>query len=239
MSLGLLLPFLMFLLLIGGVVALAVATKRLRLRFSLRTLLIFVTLVAVALGAGSWWRSLGVAETAWLEPSSAAARQLEPQPVVAAEGEEFKLTFSPKRRAVQELTDAVKKEHGELPGQHGCRWDHQRQQVEITAEEEAALEGRAEALEKADSLQPGTFVIRGRVEDRQGRPVPDATVDLAGVYVNYCRTRADGTFTLPIQAPPGSGYYLRIRYGDEKRMRTSSFSLSASEPERVVLIRVR
>ena len=239
MAFGLLLPFVVLILLIAGLVTLAVARKRVRLRFSLRSLLIFTALVALVLGAVSWWRSLGVAETTWLAPSSAAARQLEPQPEIVREGKEFKLTFSPKRRAVQELTDAVKKEHGELPGDHGCRWEHQRQQVEITAEEEAALEGRAEALEEADVLRPGTFVIRGRVEDRQGRPVPDATVDLAGVYVNYCRTRADGTFTMPIQAPPRSGYYLRIRYGVEKRMRTPSFSLSTSEPERVVLIRVR
>jgi hypothetical protein len=66
-------------------------------------------------------------------------------------------------------------------------------------------------------------------------------VDLMGgyVYINHFQTRADGTFTMPIKAPPRDGYYLRIRYGDEKRMRTPRFSLSASEPERVSLIRVR
>jgi hypothetical protein len=153
----------------------------------------------------------------------------------------FKLAFSPKRRDVQKLHRAVDKEHGPLLGDHSYRLFSERQHWEIVAEKEAGVVQMLAALKEADVLAPGAFVVRGRVEDRDGRPVPDAHIDLMGgyVYINYFRTRADGTFTMPINAPPENVYHLRIRYGEGKRMRTPSFRLSASAPERVALIRVR
>ena len=91
-------------------------------------------------------------------------------------------------------------------------------------------------------------MIRGRVVDRSGKPVPRAMIDLLGgyVFINFFQTRDDGTFTMPLSdagmsAPAGSSYYLQVR--DEKdsaktpiRWNTPSFSLSPTTPESDVLI---
>lgn len=213
-----------------------------RFQFTLRTLLIVTVLISLAFASIRWWLSLNVAETVWLPPASAAARQLVPKAGVVYDGEEYQVRFTPRRRDVYELTETVRKKQGKFPGVHSYLWDHAKQQVELAGDEEAGLQSMLRALQEADVLRSGQFAIWGRVVDDEGRPVAGATVDLMGpyVYVNHFQTRDDGSFAMPLRGPPASsGYYLRIRYGDDQRMRTPQFTLSASKPERVAEIRVK
>jgi len=212
-----------------------------RLQFSLRTLMIGVTVVAIVLSSISTWRYLSLARIEWLAPSSAAARQLWAEPVVAKRGEDFTAVFTPKFRDVCDLyAIEVEREPG-WQGSFGRQVDHPRQTIWLESSHQSRLEETLAALAEADLPKKGWFTIRGTVEDREGRPVADALVDLMGshVYVNHFRTRADGTFTMPIQAPPGRGYYFRVRYGGDKRMNTARFALTDDNRELVARIRVK
>jgi hypothetical protein len=124
-----------------------------------------------------------------------------------------------------------------------------RQSIEIKSPDQGATQAWLGTLQKADQPQPGAFVIRGKVVDRSGKPVPRATIDLLGgyVFINYFDTRDDGTFTMPLSdtgtgAPPaGSGYYLQVRTNKKStnapvRWNTPSFSLDPTTPESDVLI---
>jgi hypothetical protein len=108
----------------------------------------------------------------------------------------------------------------------------------------AALEAFVDALKTADTPDPTTYAIHGRVLRSDGRPLPDATVDLLGpyVYINHFTTRDDGTFTMFIQAPPQPGYSLRVRFrrwNENQEVSTPSFSLHPEDRELAVVIRVK
>jgi hypothetical protein len=102
------------------------------------------------------------------------------------------------------------------------------------------LEAWLSGYEEADVLPAGEFVIRGLVEDRQGRPVGGAGVDLEGpnFLINHVQTRSDGTFTLPIKRLPGGEHHLCIRLGGEEVRCTPMFHLAPDEPERVARIQM-
>ncbi len=117
------------------------------------------------------------------------------------------------------------------------------EQIDLESDSRAYLQQYLACFDKADVPKPGLRVIHGRLEDSAGQPVGGAIVDLLGpyVYINHFQTRSDGTFAMPIEAPPGSGYRLRIRYGGEtkKRMETPSFSLADNPSELMLIVRVR
>ena len=212
-----------------------------RVQFSLRTLMIGVTLVAVALSSISTWRYLSLARIEWLAPSSPVARQLVAKPVVIELDDGFSATYSSKFRPAAELVEVATED--QRSGQQtwsGLTTLHHLHTITVQSSHESRLEETLAALAEADAPKKGWFAIRGVVEDREGRPVADAMVDLMGpyVYINHCQTRDDGTFTMPIQAPPGRGYYLRIRYGGNQRMNTARFTLSDDNRERVMRIHV-
>ncbi len=216
--------------------------RRRRLQFGLRSLLVGCLLVALVLSGVLSWNYWTKAKMTWLDPSSPEAASLVSEPVIVEGGLGYKMTFRPRCRSLGQLVDILGK--AKLPAGTSARSknDYNSQEMTLETGEREPLEARIAVLKAADVLQPGCFVIRGRVEDSLGRPVPNATVDLLGsyVYVNHFRTRDDGTFLMPIQAPPGWGYYLRIRYdGDRRRMNTQRFTLEASSREMAVLIRVR
>lgn len=217
-----------------------VMARRSRLQFSLRTLLLGISLVAIAFSAMLSWDYLTTARTTWLDPASPEAARLVPEAVIVEKDGSYTATFTPRFRDMQELFAIMEK--AQLPS--GSRTagyvGHDGQQIEFTTSERPPLEARLTLLKTNDVLMPGTFVIRGRVEDSEGRAVSKATVDLMGsyVYINHFQTREDGTFLMPIQPPPGRGYYLRIRYGDQA-MNTGSFTLDPENPEMVVVVRVK
>ena len=226
-----------------GVLVGAVCPRLRRSQFSVRTLMIGVTLVAIGLSAVMSWRYINQAGIEWLEPSSAAARQLWAEPVVTQEGDEFTAVYRSKCRDEDELYST------ELTGRmvsgggsFGMQMDRMRQLIKLESSDKSHLKNRLAALAKADVPKKGWFSIRGAVEDREGRPVADAMVNLRGgswAYINHFKTREDGTFTMPIQAPPDRGYYFDIRYGGNRRMKTAPFTLSDDNRELVVRIRVK
>jgi len=227
--------------LVVGVFVVAILYRKRRFQYSLRTLMIGCTLVAVVLSAVQSWRQWTTAHTVWLAPSSPEARRFLAVPEIVEQGEGFTAAFRPNFRDLGDLVNILEK--AAIPtGRMNSRFDHQSQQMRFETAERKALEDRLALLKSNDVLQPGWFVIRGRVEDSSGDPVGGAVVDLMGsyVYINCFQTRPDGTFLMPIQAPAGNGYYLRIRYHDDKqRISTPSFSLDPANTEKVVQIQVK
>ncbi len=184
------------------------------IQFSLRTLLVAVTLVALVLGGIGWWRTANLAQVRWLDPASPEALALFPLPEVVQNDEgEWMLVYDSHCPPMQ---------------------------VEVVSEDREEVESHLRTLQDSDKLGPGEMVIRGRVEDLDGKPVPGAMVDLMGpsVYINHFETGADGTFVMPITPKVGWGYYLRVRPSNAERRSTGRFSLSYDEPERVAIVRL-
>jgi hypothetical protein len=220
---------------------------RRRPQFSLRTLTIACTVVAVAFSAWYSWQWWSLARLTWIDPASPEARGLLVEPSIVEKDGKFQASFRPRHRGAPGLLDlawakVVGANTHPIANSLTTRTLHQAHEITMESDGRVYLEALLTALQKADVPQPGVRVIHGRVADSAGEPVGGATVDLLGpyVYINHFQTRPDGTFTMPLEAPPQSGYWLRIRYaGDTKRMETPSFLLSDDPAVRMVLIRVR
>ena len=212
-----------------------------RVQFSLRTMMIGVTVVAFGLSAVMSWRYLNLARIEWLDPASADAGFAWTSPVVIREGDKFTAVYMPKFRSLNDLGDVEVARTPGWNGSYGRRFDPVKQTLQLRSSDESHLRQWLAAVAEADVPKKGWIPIRGVVEDRAGRPVADATVDLLGsqVYYNHFQTREDGTFTMPIQAPPGRWYYFRVRYGGNRRMNTAGFTLSDGNRELVAKIRVK
>ena len=208
------------------------------MRFSLRSLLIGITLVAVALGSWLYYRQATFCEIRWLSPGSAAAKSISPTSTIQplADGR-FGFTYNVRNRDVQMLSSF------QLPA-GDVNVQIERESVTLSSPDLTSLQSSLQSLESADQRKPGTFVIRGRVVDHRGKPVARATIDLMGsfVFINHFETRDDGTFAMPLYdaggltAPAGSGYYLCVRPAGESGKKpsfwnTPSFSLSPNAPE--------
>ena len=213
-----------------------------RVQFSLRTLMIGVAVVAVALSSVSTWRYLSMAQIEWLAPSSTAARQLITKPVVIRQDDGFWATYTSKFRPVDELLEAaIEEQRSGRATRSGLTTHHHLHTIIVKSSEKAHVEQTLSAFEKIDVLAPGWFVIRGVVEDRRGRPVGNARIYIlvpSPVNANDAFTRRDGTFTLPLQARPGRGYFIRVTYGKNGPMDTARFTLTDDNRELVAKIRV-
>jgi hypothetical protein len=213
------------------------------MRYTLRTLFIGITLVAVALTCWLVYRQATLCRLHWLPPGSPAAKALFPTPTIQKlDDGSHTFTYYARSRDIQTLLTA-------LPNTGDRHMQIDRQSMVIKSPDLPTAQACLGALQTADKPKPGSFVIRGKLVDRSGKPVARATIDLMGsfVFINYFATRDDGTFTMPLtdpagSAPPaGSGYYLRVR--DDKdsakhpfRWNTPSFSLDPTTPESDVLI---
>lgn len=240
---------LVLVLLVVLIVGLAVSfcaglVRRRKIQFKLRTLLAGIALVAVLLSAILSWGYWTTAKTTWLKPSSPEAASMVPTPVIEQTDKGYQATFRPRCRPLGELMNIL--ESARLPSEtsSGYRSETMTQEVTLEGDSRKPLEARLALLASNDVLQPGWFVIRGRVEDSLGRPVANAIVDLMGsyVYINHFATRYDGTFLMPVKAPAGWGYYLRIRYDHGKRRRQMDsyyFTLDPANREKLVIVRVR
>lgn len=214
-------------------------------RFSLRWLMMVVAMIAVVLGAVSWWQTAGRAGLRRVDLASPEAAAMRPDAVIVErEGDttgdsddsgrrEFVARFVPRYRNINQLAslpevdEARAEARDETSGSFGVTYFSNMQQVDFEASSRAELEAVLETIRAADVLRPehDESVIFGIVVDAEGEPVAGATVNLEGpfVYINHFRTRDDGTFLMPIQAPAGRGYYLSIRVGKEKKILTRSF----------------
>ena len=208
------------------------------MRFSLRSLLIGIALVAVALSSWLYYRQATFCQVRWLSPGSAAAKSISPTAAIQplADGT-YRFTYDSHCRDIQDLATGW-----QPPG--ACNLKVDRQSLTVTCPDLTPLQTSLQSLQLKDQPKPGTFVIRGRVVDHNGKPVARATIDLMGrfFFINHFETRDDGTFTMPLYdpggltAPAGSGYYLCVRpAGDSgnnpSQWNTTSFSLSPNTPE--------
>jgi hypothetical protein len=212
------------------------------MRFTLRALFIGITLVAVALMCWLGYRAT-LCRIQWLPPGSAAAKALFPVPTIhKLDDGSYTVTYYARSRDIQSLYSAV------LPAGNSKLLPN-RQLIVCESPDQASAQQCLQALQTADKAKSGSFVIRGKVVDRSGKPVARATIDLMGsfVFINYFQTRDDGTFTMPLSdsgvspPPAGSGYYLQVRAKKDStnapvRRNTPGFSLSPTTPESDVLI---
>jgi hypothetical protein len=213
------------------------------MRFTLRTLFIGITLVAIALMCWLGYRQATLCRLQWLSRASPAAKALFPTPVIRKlDDGSYTFTYYARSRNIQSLLSV-------LPPAGSRKLLINRQSIVCESPDQAAAQACLTALQTADKPTPGSFVIRGKLVDRSGKPVAGATIDLMGsfIFINYFETRDDGTFTMPLTdpaglAPPaGSGYYLRVRDKNESathtiRWNTPGFSLDPTAPESDVLI---
>lgn len=240
---------LILLLLLGALVALSVLggfaayrlAKRAKWQISLRGLFGLVTAIAVMLAVFYGYRRAVMAQVQWVPPDSKQAESLFPQETVTKNARgEYEFTYYAKRTWIQALLGRLNR----------VDYAVDREAVRVAAEERTVANEQLQRLRDADILPAGTFVIRGSVLDRKGKPLGGATVDFLGryVFINYCQARDDGTFTMVLNdggrgPPAGGGYYLRIRAREETadrlvRWETGYFSLDPASRERVAWIRV-
>ena len=95
------------------------------------------------------------------------------------------------------------------------------------------------------TLAPHRVKLLGRLVQPACDPWLRANPVIAGRFSHEPQEGASGFdsgaafVNMRIEAPPCGGYYLRIRYDNETRMRTPSFSLSAAGRQRFVRIGVK
>lgn len=215
-----------------------------RIQFSLRTLMIGVTMVAIALSSVATWQYLNTARIEWLAPSSTAARQLTTKPVVIRQDDGFSATYTSKFRPVDKLLEAeIEQPQSDRDTWSCLKMHHELHAITVESSEKAYVTQTLSAFEEIDVLAPGWFVVRGVVQDGWGRPVANARVYILGPLsvfpVGTSETRLDGTFTLPLQARPGRGYFIRVKYGKNEPMNTAEFTLTDDNRELVAKIRVK
>ena len=216
-------------------------SKRARWQITLRGLFGIVTAIAVMLAVFYGYRRVVMAQVQWVRPDSKQAESLFPRETVTENAQgEYEFTYYAKRKRIQALLGQLNR----------VDYAVDRETVRVAAESQTVANEQLQRLRDADVLPAGTFVIRGCVMDKKGKPLDGATVDLMGwyVFINHFHTRDDGTFTMPLsdgssKAPAGSGYYLRIRAREETadrliRWKTGYFSLDPASLELVALIRV-
>ena len=204
--------------------------------------MIGVTVVAIVLSSISTWRYLSLARIEWLAPSSAAARRLIQKPVLIRLDDGFEATYTTRFRPVDELLEAtVEEQRSGRATWSGVTTHHSLHTIIVRSGEKADVEETLSGFEKIDVPAPGWFVIRGVVEDRKGQPVGGATVHLHGPspFSHFIQSRGDGTFTFPLQVPPGRGYIIRVSHGSNKSMNTAPFALTNDNRELVARIRVK
>jgi hypothetical protein len=235
------------------------------MRYSLRTLAIAIAILSALLGGWAQHRRTTMCQVRWLKPGSPEARALVPAAVVEripAPGHPLQLAnvsgsswrrvvYCPSHRGFQSLMK-VAQQAIPTPGlpvagltpwnQCGLQGDHS---LEIVTSDATLAEAQLKTLRQADVSRPGVFVIRGRVVDRDGKPLVGVRVVMMGSYTfnSPFRTRKDGTFIMSLEdgvstPPAGGAYYLLVFYEYGQRWPSRTFYFDLSVPERDVIITV-
>jgi hypothetical protein len=213
-----------------------------RFQYSLRTLLIAVTAVAVVLSAFTAWNRWTKAQLEFLDADAPAFAFLKMTPEIGETTDPpgFKATFRPRYQGIGEV-ERISDEAGTSRGTwHGRTTDFMKQTAVLESGERHDLEAGLAAMQKADVLLPGRFVIHGVLKDAAGDPIPGAQVNLnsPNSFNVMFNTLDDGTFFIPIKPPIDPQYSFEIYYGG-KKMVSTTFSLDPATPEMFVIVRVR
>lgn len=219
------------------------------MRYSLRTLAIAFALLAALLGTWVQQRRTTMCQVRWLNPGSPEATALVPATVIEKRLQGWRVVYYPSHRGFQFLL----KWSSQLPtpclpvvgvrSVNGSALQDD-QSLEFVTSDATLAATQVKALRQADVSRPGLFVIRGRVIDRDGKPLARAHVLMMGSYKfsSPFYTRSDGTFIMSLEdrgalPPAGDGYNLCVRSPDDKQLwQSSAFYFDASVPERDVII---
>jgi hypothetical protein len=233
--------FALLMLLVSGCVWVLDRLLKRRFQYSLRTLLIVVTLVAVIFSAFTAWNQWTKAQLEFLDADTPAFAYLKKPRVITEEKEPlgFKGTFRPRYREIGEILK-IGEENAPMRGGGGSNTDFMKQTCVLNAGLRSDLENKLAAMQKADVLLPGRFVIHGILKDAAGDPIPGAQINLnsPNLFSVSFHTLDDGTFFIPIKPPIDPSYSFEIYYGG-KKMESTTFSLDPARPEKFVVIRVR
>ncbi|MCC9606490.1 carboxypeptidase-like regulatory domain-containing protein [Blastopirellula sp. JC732] len=206
-------------------------------RISLRTLLIAIAVLALPLAYWTHWRYSDRAQVGWLQVDSPQAKQLLGEVEIAADADmptaAYTANYVDVRRLYQQAESSVSPNSA-------LQVDFDNDRVVVQCEDPLELRALLSAMQQADRRSPDQFVIRGIVINRDGLPIAGAAIDLIGprTIENYFRTRADGSFSMPVNAPEGDGYALQIRADQNHPILTTPFSLDEMERERIARVRL-
>ena len=200
-----------------------------KFQFSLRSFLGLLAIVAILFACTIGYRRNTMAQLTWIPVAKEDATKLFPAATVqkSADGR-FEFVYYARNRAIQHLITKNKLSNYSVT----------EEAVLVTSKDESEAQVLLQLLQKTDTLSGGAFVIRGKLRDANGKPVPGATIDILGAFqfINCFRTRDDGTFTLALSdrdssVPVGAGLYFHIRSANETadrpmRWHSTYFSLS-------------
>ncbi|MFI4877054.1 MAG: carboxypeptidase-like regulatory domain-containing protein [Blastopirellula sp. JB062] len=229
--------FLLILLLAAAAGAAAYYVPRLRPRISLRGMLVAVAMLSLPLAYLTQWRYADRAQVGWLQADSTQAQQWLGKIKIAVDADlptaAYTSNYVDVRRLYQMAESSVRPSAA-------LQADFDNDRVIVRCEDPRELKALVEAMRQADRRSPDQFVIRGRVVNRDGLPISGAAIDLVGPWSieNYFRTREDGSFSMPVNAPAGDGYALQIRADQNHPILTPPFSLHNQQRERIAQIRL-
>jgi hypothetical protein len=212
-----------------------------KFQFSLRSFLGLLSIVAILFACTIGYRRNTMAQLTWIPVAKEDTAKLFPAATVqkSADGR-FEFVYYARNRSIQHLIAKNKLSNYSLT----------EEAVRVTSTDESESQELLQLLQKTDTLPSGAFVIRGKLRDANGKPIPGATIDVLGAFqfINCFRTRDDGTFTLALSdrdpsVPVGAGLYFRIRSANETadkliRWHSTYFSLDPNHPEMVVDIQI-
>ncbi|EAQ77200.1 carboxypeptidase-like regulatory domain-containing protein [Blastopirellula marina] len=221
----------------AGAATLYLPRLRLSPRISLRALLAVIAILSLPLAYLTHWRYYDRAQVGWLQIDSPQAQRLLGEVEIAADADTptaaYTANYVDVRLLYQQAESTVR------PG-GALQVDFDNDRVVIQCENRLELQALVAQMKQADRRRPDQFVIRGIVVDRDGLPISGAAIDLIGPWSleNFFRTRADGSFSMPVNAPEGDGYALQIRADQNHPILTTPFSLDEKERERIARVRL-
>lgn len=207
----------------------------------MRSFLGLLAIVAILFACTIGYRRNTMAQLTWIPVAKEDAAMFYPAATVQKSTDDrFEFVYYARNRAIQHLIAKNKLSNYSVT----------EEAVRVTSNDESEAEELLQLLQKTDTLPSGAFVIRGKLRDANGKPIPGATIDILGAFqfINCFRTRDDGTFTLPLtdrdsSVPVGAGLYFRIRSANETadkliRWNSTYFWLDPNSPEMLLDIRI-
>ncbi len=204
-------------------------------RFSLKTLMGLVVVVSVTIVLVTQWQYHDRLATRFLDPQSAEAVALLASPVLIEDEGLPTAQFTANYRDVRWLFSRAE---NRVAISGGLQADFANDRVIIRTDQSDDLKKLVAEMAQADRLEGDFSVIRGIAVDQHDRPIPYLPVDLLGPTqcMNEYLTRADGSFSVPVQVKPSDDYTLRFRRSYAETYQTMPFSLGKSKREVVMRV---
>lgn len=191
--------------------------------------------VSMATGLLLHWRQKDRVATRFLDPDSREAQALLVRPVVVEAGNLATGQYTANYRDVRWLFSVAQ---ANISVTGGLQADFDNDRVTIQTANPVDLKRLINEMQRYDHLDEHHAVVRGVAVDQHNRPVPHLPVDLTGParHAHYFRTRGDGSFSVPVEMTPGTGYALRFRRSYARSYMSMPFRLGSDKREVVVKV---